>query len=78
MIGRRIRHGLHSGTGQAADSVPPDDGTGVITQAGEGASQPVQEKQENQGRNENSAAAPDIVPDGAAGPADGVTPRWRV
>ena len=56
-----MRHGLHSGTGQAADSVPPDDGTGPITQAGEGASQPVQDKQENQGRNESPAAAPDNV-----------------
>ncbi len=72
MIGRRLRHGLHPGTGQAADSVPPGHGTGAITQAAEGAGQPVQEKQENQGRNENPAAARDTVPGGAAGPAGGV------
>jgi len=70
MIGRRMRHGLRSGAGQAADPGPPDDGTGTITQAGEGASQPVQEKQENQGRNENPAAAATPAPDGAPGPAE--------
>jgi len=65
-----MRHGLRSGAGQAADPGPPDDGTGTITQAGEGASQPVQEKQENQGRNENPAAAATPAPDGAPGPAE--------
>jgi predicted PurR-regulated permease PerM len=66
-----MRHGLRSGAGQAAGPVPPENGTGDITQAGEGAGQPVQEKQENQGRNENPAAAPFTAPDGTAGPAEG-------
>ena len=46
MIGRRMRHGLRSGAGQAADPIPPENGTGAITRAGEGAGQPVQKKQE--------------------------------
>jgi predicted PurR-regulated permease PerM len=71
MIGRRMRHGLRSGAGPAADSVPQTDGTGVITQAGEGASQPVPDKHENQGRNENPAAAAVAAPGGTAGPVDG-------
>ena len=65
-----MRHGLRSGAGQAADPGPPEGGTGTITQAGEGASQPVQEKQENQGRNENPAAAAAPAPGGAPGPAE--------
>ncbi len=52
-----MRHGLRSGAGQAADPARPDHGAGAITQAGEGASQPVQENQENQGRNEDPPAA---------------------
>ncbi len=67
MIGRRMRHGLRSGVGQAADPVPPDNGAGAITQAGEGAGQPVQEKQENQGRNEDLTAAAATTPGGARG-----------
>ncbi|MGO9220436.1 MAG: AI-2E family transporter [Streptosporangiaceae bacterium] len=69
-----MRHGLRSGAGQAADPIPPENGTGAITRAGEGAGQPVQEKQEsqeNQGRNENPAAAEATAPDGTAGPAEG-------
>ena len=70
-----MRHGLRSGAGPAADSVPPGDGTGVITQAGEGASQPVPDKQENQGRNETPAAAGVTAPGGTAGPVDGAARR---
>ncbi|MGH3069042.1 MAG: AI-2E family transporter [Streptosporangiaceae bacterium] len=72
-----MRHGLRSGVGRAADPVPPEHGAGAITQAGEGASQPVQENQENQGRNEDpsapAAATVDgaTTADGAAGPAAG-------
>jgi predicted PurR-regulated permease PerM len=66
-----MRHGLRSGAGQAAACAPPENGTGAITRAGEGAGQPVQDKQENQGRNENPAAAASTVPDGVAErPAD--------
>ena len=69
-----MRHGLRSGAGPAADPGPPENGTGDITQAGEGTGQPVEEKQENQenhGRNENLAAAASTMPEGAAGPAAG-------
>ncbi len=66
-----MRHGLRSGAGQAAACAPPENGTGAITRAGEGAGQPVQDKQENQGRNENPAAAATTAPGGIAGPADG-------
>jgi predicted PurR-regulated permease PerM len=66
-----MRHGLRSGAGPAADSVPPGDGTEVITRAGEGASQPVPDKHENQGRNEIPAAAAVTAPGGTAGPVDG-------
>ena len=64
-------HGLRSGAGRAADPARPDHGAGAITQAGEGASQPVQENQENQGRNEDPPATAATTADGAAGPAAG-------
>ena len=66
-----MRHGLRSGAGPAADPPSPEHGAGAITQAGEGASQPVQENQENQGRNEDPPAAAATTADGAAGPAAG-------
>jgi predicted PurR-regulated permease PerM len=65
-------HGLRSGAGRAADPALPEHGAGAITQAGEGASQPVQENQENQGRNEDPPAAAATTAYGAAGPAAGV------
>ena len=67
-------HGLRPGAGRAADPAPPDHGAGAITQAGEGASQPVQENQDNQGRNEDPPAAAATTADGAAGPAAGTAP----
>jgi predicted PurR-regulated permease PerM len=73
MIRRHVRHGLRSGAERAADPAPPEHGAGAITQAGEGASQPVQENQEDQGRNEDPPAAATTA-DGAAGPADGARP----
>jgi predicted PurR-regulated permease PerM len=66
-----MRHGLRSGVGRAADPVPPEPGAGAITQAGEGASQPVQENQENQGCNEDPPAAAATTADGATGSAAG-------
>ena len=66
-----MRHGLRSGVGRAADPAPPEHGAGTITQAGEGASQPVQENQENQGRNEDPQAAAATTADGATGSAAG-------
>lgn len=66
-----MRHGLRSGVGRAADPVPPEHGAGTITQAGKGASQPVQENQENQGRNEDPPAAAATTADGATGSAAG-------
>src|ERR1700723_1359653 len=68
MIGRRMGRGLRSGAGRAADPALPEHGAGAITQAGEGASQPVQENQENQGRNEDPPAAAATTAYGAAGP----------
>ena len=66
-----MRHGLRSGVGRAAEPAPPEHGAGTITQAGEGASQPVQENQENQGRNEDPQAAAATTADGATGSAAG-------
>jgi predicted PurR-regulated permease PerM len=65
-------HGLRRGAGRAADPLSPEHGAGAITQAGEGASQPVQENQEDRGRNEDPPAAAATTADGAAGPAAGV------
>ncbi len=64
-------HGLRSGAGRAADPARPEHGAGAITQAGEGASQPVQENQEDQGRNEDPPATAATTAGGAAGPAAG-------
>jgi predicted PurR-regulated permease PerM len=69
-----MRHGLRPGASRAADPLSPEHGAGAITQAGEGASQPVQENQENQenqGRNEDPPAAAAPTADGAGGPAAG-------
>ena len=66
-----MRHGLRSGASRAADLLSPGHGAGAITQAGEGASQPVQENQENQGRNEDPQAAAATTADGATGSAAG-------
>lgn len=71
-----MRHGLRSGAGQAADPVPPEHGAGAITQAGEGASQPVQGNQENQGRGDDPGLSATVgdgatTGAGAAGPAAG-------
>lgn len=71
-----MRHGLRSGAGQAADPVPPERGAGAITQAGEGASQPVQGNQENQGRGDDPGLSATVgdgatTAAGAAGPAAG-------
>ncbi len=66
-----MRHGLRSGVGRAADPVPPEHGAGAITQAGEGASQPVQDNQEDQGRNEDPPEAAATTADGATGSAAG-------
>ncbi len=66
-----MRHGLRSGASRAADSLSPEHGAGAITQAGEGASQPVQENQENPGRNEDPRAAAATTGDGVTRPAAG-------